>query len=189
MNFAVSLILPRGWVPGSQVKPPVWDHTTDMVDDSPDRPLFLARAADVFSANGVRLAVRGFFKEPLPVSTDVGLVYFLEDLPGLIRFLTAPSTTPYVLGLWEQGIQTEFLFSTAESDDIIEVVCAATADREMDHNKERLPRRQLASQIAEFVEKYREALRRYVPELLGEAWNRILFAAAAELAETLPPRL
>jgi hypothetical protein len=181
MEFAVRLVLPGDWRTGHAVKAPTWDHTTDVVDDDPEHPVFLARAAGVFAANGVRLEVCGFFKEPLPVSTDVGLVYLLEDLPGLLWFLAARSPIPYAIGLWEQGIETEFSFSTAEAGDVIEVTCSCSAALELDHNKERLPRRELLRQMTEFVQSYREATRRYIPEFLGETWNRDLFAAATGL--------
>jgi len=172
-------------MPGYQVKPPRWDRTIDMADDDPNCPLFLARAAGIFAANDVRFEVEGFFKAPLPVSTDIGLVYFLEDLPGLLRFLTAPSADPFAVGLWEQGIQTEFSFSAPVGGDIIEVGCSCTADREMDHTREHIPRRRLVAQMAEFAANYREGTRRYLPELLDEAWNQHLFGAVARLKTTI----
>jgi hypothetical protein len=186
MNFSVSLILPPQWVSGSQVKAAKWDHTADLVDDDPDRPVFLTRAADILSANGVRLDLKGFFKVPLPVSTDVGLGEFLENLPGLLSFLLIPSPNPYTLSLSEQGIQTEFTFSTGTERDVIEVACFSTAKRELDCDREAVSRRKLVAQMTQFVRNYREATTRYVPELLGEAWNQKLFVAAAELAKTLP---
>lgn len=181
MNFAVKLVLPPRWVPGGHVNPVVWDHAIDMVDDDPDCPLFLTRAADIFSANGVRLEFSGFFKEPLAVPTDLGLVYVLESLPGFLKFLLAPSSATCTLGLWVQGIETEFCFSVMEDSEIIEVTCLSAINREMDHTRELLPRCWLIGQMAEFVKDYREATTRYAPELVGEAWNQKLFAAAAEL--------
>ena len=135
----------------------------------------------------MRLNIQGFFREPLPVSPDVGLVYLLEDLPRLLRFLTSPSQVPCVIGLWDQGIEAEFSFLVTVGGDLVEVTCRSTAGREMMNDREWLPRSQLASQMVTLVAKYREATSRYIPDLLGEAWNLNLFAAAAELAKTLPP--
>ena len=134
MEFVVRLVLPGDWRKGRAVKAPTWDHTTDMVDDDPDRPLFLAKAADVFAANGVRFEIQGFFEQPLPVSTDVGLVYFLEGLPGLLKFLTATAPASYTVGLWEQGIEAEFSFSTREHGDMVDVACSCAARRKMSHD-------------------------------------------------------
>jgi hypothetical protein len=153
----------------------------DFIDDNPALPLFFYEACAIFALVGVSLEIRGLFAEPLPVSTDTELVYFLEDLPGLLRFLQETSPGEYRLGLWGQGVETEFLFLKTGKGDIVEVRCASKIKRRMIADAEYLGRIELVGQLEVFVENYQEALRRYTPQFLGESWNQELFAITQRL--------
>ncbi len=181
MEFNIRLILPSQWVPHNQPKPPGFDHTAESTDDDPNRPLFLVRASDLFAANGVRFEISGFFEKPLPVSTDTELVIFLEQLPGLLRFLEDPSVATFLLDLYEQGIQTKFSFLKLDGGELISVKCSSRTNRRQTSSEETLSRRRIVGQMIAFVETYREALHRYASSSMDESWNQDLFAITQRL--------
>src|ERR1700678_1508537 len=104
MAFMIRLILPAQLAAQEQATQPVRDRTADFIDADPAQPFFLVQVDDVFAANEVRFEIRGFFEELLPVSTETELVIFLEQLPGLLRFLEDPLLAACSIRLFEQGV-------------------------------------------------------------------------------------
>ena len=181
MSFTIQLLLPSIAEQRPRSSSPARADLDDFVDDNPALPLFLFEACAIFAAVGVRLEINGLFADPLPVSTDTELVYFLEHLPGMLRFLEEASPGAYRLGLWGEGVETEFIFRKSEKGDLIEVRHDSRIKRRMTTDSEELRCCELVGQLTTFVETYHEALRRYAPGLVREPWNQELFAIAERL--------
>jgi len=177
MDFRINLILPTS--KEVNMTPSLTFPGSDLLDDDPERPIFLLEVGDVFEANRVRFEVIGFFVEPLPVSTRDDLPYFLESLPGLLRFLGNASLSEHTIGFWGQGIETKFsLFRLNENE--IEVRCLCFSDRKMLTDLQKTSIIQLKAWVLIFVSNYKEALKRYLPNRLVESWNRDVFNMAEQ---------
>src|SRR2546422_894140 len=104
MAFAVRLLLPDI---SSEHRPPisVLSETEGFFDDDPTRPLILNDVCKAFRVNGVRFEIDGFFVSPLPLSAEYDLIFFLEELPGLLQVLNEKSRNQFTINLPEQGTQ------------------------------------------------------------------------------------
>lgn len=180
MGFTMRLLLNDERRDEGHIASPAFD-TTDFVDDDPEHPLFLAETCSVLAANRVRFEIKGFFREDLPVSVGDDFLYLLEDLPPLLKFITEDSSEQFSLGFCGQGVETVFFFLKSEDGRVFEVSCSFGIDRVMEKKTEKLSFHQLAGQMVTLVETYQEALRRYLPRVLDEPWNRDLFKLAAQL--------
>jgi len=85
------------------------------------------------------------------------------------------------LGLWGQGVESEFLFCKTEPGDLIEVSCESLIKRRMTTNVEVLAHAELCGQLETFVENYRQALRLYTPKYIDERWNQELLTITQRL--------
>jgi len=177
MAFEIRLLIPEKTGSGNSSRIIPMENVTDgFIDDDPDRPLFLTYACQVFDACGVHFEVDGFFDEPLPLSTEYDLVFFLEVLPGFVRFLDDPLAPGYVIDLCEQGTEIRYEFTKIEGDEIIEVAYSSGIDRNLKNRTENVLRRELINQMVLFVKNYQKALAEYLSEEANHSWNQALFA-------------
>jgi hypothetical protein len=139
----------------------------------------LTEICRMLARNDVRFQIAGFFAQNLPLETGTDLPYFLEDLPGLINFVHGVSTEEYSVSLWGQGIETHLIF-TKEGEQI-EVKALSCIKRDVYAQIERISNANLTQQLSDFVEKYEEAIVRYLPQCTKMDWNQRLLSAVKGL--------
>ena len=179
-QFNISLVLPESLRQGVGTL-----DFTDLdvfIDYTEESPGVLIELCRTFALHGVRFQMTGFFVNPLALDAEFDLQDFLEELPGLLRFLDDSKLDFCKVGLWQQRTEIQLSFDRDAPTGMVEVRCASGIECLMRYHKEFVPLRYLIQMFLDFVTMYKTAVMRFSPINLQHQWNKSLFALADRLS-------
>jgi hypothetical protein len=116
----------------------------------------------------IAFIVEGFGQSPWPVDITTDLAIFLEQLPGLVGWMTDISSTTFVLDFYEQGIDRRLNFDNGKG--LVQITCESWGTFEPYPNIEIISREALSTMIKELVQGFLQLANLVAPEIVAHEW-------------------